>query len=594
MAGPQFFASTTRRHTGGWLAFSAKWINRLHAWAPVLVAVWAWSWLYEFTGSHATALFVVALLAGLTLFGYWRWRIHRAKAHLRLADVALQLFHCFVLRRAWPRACDAAYLSRRRNNIAPYLGRFRLHDDGTISAVVRNGRYGVATEALVEEASKIAQFLGCYEMAVKDLRLNSPQGRLRGLLAALGPRSGVSQLRFFYDDPTGRLMRLSELPVSPDGTLAYGRRRDGSAAYIQAHLSVFAFGLTGFGKSNLMWTLLADALRKRVPIRLYVSDPKMGMELQQLGAVVGAGTDRFQVRAYAKTPAETERMLGVVEEAMGTRMRQMAERGQRKHKPTVEEPLVVVLLDETLKLTGLLKKGEDSPLGRIVYTGRAAGYAVWALTQAPQKEVMGQLRDLIPQRICLAAPNRPTTDAALGDGATSSGAECHLIDRPGVGYSFVEGDRRPQKFRSPLVSDREIDMIAHGLCPDMADDEVKGDPHCVYRYWGVLPTERFPQFAGEEVLFYVGHTNDFERRDREHAASKAWYEFVTRKDESEVWPSKNRAKVEEQRAIDEERPIFNEQHNGENVLRAEDAGVPWNDPRRSLNPFVKRRAGMRS
>jgi len=69
----------------------------------------------------------------------------------------------------------------------------------------------------------------------------------------------------------------------------------------------------------------------------------------------------------------------------------------------------------------------------ILTVGRKAAFTVCALSQLPQKDVIGDLRDLFPQRIALAMRSRSMTDAVLGPGRlrrvrwpTRSQARCRV------------------------------------------------------------------------------------------------------------------------------------------------------------------------
>ena len=219
--------------------------------------------------------------------------------------------------------------------------------------------------------------------------------------------------------------------------------------------------------------------------------------------------------------------------------------------------MVIFLCDEFLDLSAELKKGSDSPLGRLLYKGRAAGYVTWGLSQVPTADTLGPLRKMFQQRVAFRLDSATSCRPAL-----SVDAPAHLLDRPGVGYLHREGMAAPVKFRAPLVTDAETGMIARGTVPYMPGDEVV-DPHVVYRFWGVVPGQ---EDDGEQLL-YVGLTNDFDRRDEEHKDRSPWRGFVTRYEADEEWPNRARAAAAEARAIEEERPLFNKQGNGRNPLR---------------------------
>jgi predicted GIY-YIG superfamily endonuclease len=239
----------------------------------------------------------------------------------------------------------------------------------------------------------------------------------------------------------------------------------------------------------------------------------------------------------------------------------MKQNGVRKVTPDATNPLVVLLLDETLPLTDLLKKGTDSPLGRVAYTGAAAAYVVWANTQVAQVDSIGRFRDLIPQRICFATPNPQVTDSVLGQGAEASGAKCSEIRTAGVGYSHSEGDVVARKFRGAMVTDDETKLIAMGKLPaavmEMAEMETtaKRGETALYRH-----------FDAEGRLLYVGITNNYARRSGEHADDKPWWRDVARS-EVERYPTRKAAMDAEKAAIESEHPLDNDQHNKGNPRR---------------------------
>ncbi len=465
-----------------------------------------------------------------------------------------------ALRKQWPLACRSAKLLGPENGEPPRLTRLRGNGHGTLTARVESGRIGVPVVDVVKSASRLADVIGCREVVV------TPDG------------PGVASLAFHWKDPIGRLLPLADLPIAPEHQLAYGIRQDGSVASIRASQSVLIGGLTRHGKSNLIWSLLADALRQGMHIDLYVSDPKGGVELDQLETALGREHGLLRVRYYARTAQATVQMCDEAEKAMHCRQHYMKKNGVRKIQPSEENPLVVVILDETLPLTDLLKKGTDSSLGRIAYTGAAAGYVVWANTQVAQVDSIGRFRDLIPQRVCFATSAREVTDAVLGAGAEAMGARCSEINEPGVGYSHSEGDKRYKKFRAAMVTDAETRMIAEGRLPakvvnaaqeayDRAAEEStasksrKDRRTALYR-WFYIDSEEYGDSLG-----YVGISYDVLRREQQHSA--ALRDFMEGNVRREVVYYETRAEAEaaEKLAIEMERPIHNKVHNTENRRR---------------------------
>jgi len=176
----------------------------------------------------------------------------------------------------------------------------------------------------------------------------------------------------------------------------------------------------------------------------------------------------FHVHSYTDRASDAKRLFDEQVDAMEARLRSMRRIRVRKHIPSLAEPHDLMIVDELLLLAKLLKEGAESPPGMILTVGRKAAFTVCALSQLPQKDVIGDLRDLFPQRIALAMRSRSMTDAVLGPGAVAAGALAHEIpgSMPGVGFMYSDGTRGYTRIRAALVDDEEADLIARGCLPD--------------------------------------------------------------------------------------------------------------------------------
>lgn len=585
------------RDTGGTRGSIARGVSNAYRYAPLIAVVVVWFTITDKWGTGPLGGLVLTL-AGFAalLFASWRRRL----AYMQRTDPGFYLgfwTHMVHLVRVWRLFClwsrAIAGLTLTNRGVAvlppprPIRGRdgvwFYVDGAGTFQGRVRHGAYAVTSDTLRKNAPALAEYLGAYEVAFKHIRRGEdPANTIIGQLAtAVGAASGVSEIRVFYVDSMGRLMRLRELPVAPKGKIAFGRHADGSPAYVDAGLSTFIAGMTGSGKSNVLWTMLASYRRAGIPVRLYVSDPKGGMELRRLGRQLGKGTPMFSVHQYAKTPAATAAMIKSMHGGMVKRQEVYGDNDLRSHVPTVEDPLCILICDEFLTLTKEVKADSDTDFGRLLFQGRSVGYITIALAQDPTKQTAGDLRDMFPQRIALKLPGPHAAVPALG-----VAAPCHLLEGPGLGYMIRDGDMEASKFRVPLVMEPEVGKIALGELLDMPGDEVGGEPTTLYRLYGTLPVEEYPEFEGAPTLLYVGITKgetpeDFARRESQHDAEKAFMDYVnddlTR---LQVWPSRPKALEMEQLAIETERPVFNTQHNTGNPWRRAVKRRPWNHPLR--------------
>jgi len=411
---------------------------------------------------------------------------------------------------------------------------------------------GITISDIQQHASRFREVAGATDFAI----------RMTGLSEA--------ELTWYFTDPMGRVLPLAELPDANEGHIAYGIRRDGSAASIEMGLSLLIGGLTRHGKSNAVWALLAYCNKHKIPIDLYVSDPKEGMELKQLGLYVGQQMNNLKVIEYVTDPdglPHTAEMVGRAETAMRERMRNQTA-GNWKISP--ENPLTIVLLDELLPLTEMIKQANKGSLGKIMYVGSGAGFCVWANAQIGHEAVTGVMRNFIPQRICFRTKTAQTTDTILGTSAETRGAKCSEITERGVGYAEDEFSNRLDKFRGALVTDEEKATIARGEVPEgMFGKVAEVNPqHAVYRF-----------FNRERELLYVGETNDVARRFSEHAESQPWWHEVFMPLTKVVWwDTRAEAKREEERAIVSELPRYNIKGNQRNPMRVEVRKPKRNQP----------------
>jgi len=193
-------------------------------------------------------------------------------------------------------------------------------------------------------------------------------------------------------------------------------------------------------------------------VRLWVFDPKGGMELS-------AGLplyDRFFCDDFTAMADALEQAVHAMRERI-TRLRD----DTRQHTPSVDEPLIVVVIDELATLTAYLtdrhaKDRIKAALGLLLTQGRAAGFHVVAAVQDPRKEVLS-FRDLFPTRIALRLTEAPQVDLVLGDGMRDAGALCDRIpmSMPGVGYVVLDGDPTPSRLRISYWSDPDIAELAY-------------------------------------------------------------------------------------------------------------------------------------
>jgi predicted GIY-YIG superfamily endonuclease len=535
-----------------------RWLWRHKLFTGSVAAVW-YLWLRLGSLAEALVLFGVLAAGGLTVWVLLsRRRAEGASGEFSMREAIAVKRQKATLEKQWGLACKTAGLLGPDSGSAPALRQVKATGGGTLTASVSSGQIGVPVPSIQKRTVELAEVIGCREVVVTQT----------------GP--GVATLTFHWRDALGRVLPLRDLPIAPKGQIAYGIRQDGGPATLKMNLSVLIGGLTEFGKSNTIHALIADLIRQGIPTRLYISDPKGGMELREYGLHLGERNGCLEVRRYEKTAAGSEQMIADAAKAMAARTSQFEAEGRRSWEPTERDPLVVVVCDELLELDKTMKAGAGSDLAQIVRLGRAVGYTAWICSQVGQMDAVGRLRNFIPQRFSVATRDRATTDTFLGDGASSAGALCHELRDKGVGYALNNSDRTPMKVRVAFVPDADLKAIAAGLVPqgmaEGAEDMTAADrgETALYRWYSVPDPDLYAGAEAEPQLLYVGISYDVLARESQHNAGLREFMRGDVRREVDYYPTRKAAAAAEKLAIETERPLYNKQHNQRNPRRLVD------------------------
>ncbi|GAA3000101.1 FtsK/SpoIIIE domain-containing protein [Streptosporangium longisporum] len=272
-------------------------------------------------------------------------------------------------------------------------------------------------------------------------------------------RSGRLLLAFPRRDPLATPLPALPIPETASvGPVEIGRCEDGTPWRLKVHgTHVLVAGATGAGKGSVIWSTirgLLPAVRAGL-VQVWALDPKR-MELS-------FGRDLFGDR-YAANPADCADLLEAAVKVMQERADRFAGL-QRSHTPTVDDPFVLVVVDEVAFLTAYqsdkgLKLRISAALATLTTQGRAVGFGVMAALQDPRKEVMN-VRNLFPDKIALRLDESEQVDMVLGDGARDRGALAdHISSVPeqgaGIGYVRLETSPEPIRARAGYVSDADI------------------------------------------------------------------------------------------------------------------------------------------
>ncbi|MFC8043533.1 FtsK/SpoIIIE domain-containing protein [Nocardia sp. NPDC057353] len=241
---------------------------------------------------------------------------------------------------------------------------------------------------------------------------------------------------------------------------------------LYAHLLVA--GATGSGKGSVLWSILdglGPAIRAGL-VDVWMADPKGGAEF-----------GRGEGRLFVRFGVDSESILAMLREAvelMRERLARMRHDGVRKLTPTIDEPLILIVIDEAASLSSYAERDEQNEFrrltGLLLSQGRAAGFSVVAALQDPSKETMPN-RQLFPVRIGLRLDEPTQTAMVHGQGARDRGARCDKISEttPGVGYVGEDGTTGFVRVRAFWVDDAAANAIVDAYSPAGPDTAPAAD-----------------------------------------------------------------------------------------------------------------------
>ncbi len=253
-----------------------------------------------------------------------------------------------------------------------------------------------------------------------------------------------------------------------------GVREDGAPWLLRVlYAHILLAGATGSGKGSVLWSVIngiGPAIKAGF-VDVWMADPKGGMEF-------GRG-EPLWVRFHW----DADGILGMLEEAvnlMDERSSRLRLAGVRKHVPTTDEPLILIVIDEAAALSSYASREQQEKFrqltGQLLSKGRAVGVSVIAALQDPSKETMPN-RQLFPVRIGLRLDEPTQTAMVHGQGSKDRGALCHDIPdtTPGVGYVGEDGTSEFVRVRAFWIDNYAADTIVDAYAPAAADTAPQGD-----------------------------------------------------------------------------------------------------------------------
>lgn len=321
---------------------------------------------------------------------------------------------------------------------------------------------------------------------------------------------------------------------------------------------ILIVGDSGSGKSNLVWHIKSNLNQYQIPHVLYVIDPKQ-VELADL---------QFspQTHKYADRTANIDAALNDFYDMMMATLDDMKSKGIRKVEFSPEHPLHLLIVDELL-LVGMMNRTDvtETKLGQVLIAGRAAGFVVVGCSQLSQVDAVGRVRDLFPQRICMATNSSAITNAVLGPNAEERGARCSEITEAGTGYIYTDAAGTFERFRPPFINDTKLVALGGVHEPPEITTSRRVRGAYVYVLWAFGSTK--PTWGGSpdsdpntpDRPLYVGKAINPQKRFKQHAESQPWWGQVDHSltDISEKYPTEQAALEAETEMIERLRPIHN-------------------------------------
>ncbi len=311
------------------------------------------------------------------------------------------------------------------------------------------------------------------------IRLEMPQGysadhirhRLSNLASSLqvpkvqvvAARGNIVSIELRVRNPLEDSMKLVAPEASPVPLEAVrvGGREDGVPWRLMIRGNhLFIAGLTGSGKSGLLWSIVAglapDIAAGRV--ELHMVDLKLGTEMS-------AGYRLYASWAYevAEGLAVLEKMVHIMRNRANPRREHSMRTGEplRKHEPIPGDPHHVLMIDEIialLKLPGDRKiranirqldgtfAEEEVRVGKyaglllleLLSQARSFGISVIVATQNAAKEIFDLLRDMFPTMVGLRLASEEQQRMVFGTGAAERGVEATEITVDEAGTVYVD------------------------------------------------------------------------------------------------------------------------------------------------------------
>jgi DNA segregation ATPase FtsK/SpoIIIE, S-DNA-T family len=292
-------------------------------------------------------------------------------------------------------------------------------------------------------------------------------GKVTHIESVLETRTGAARVTSVPSKANRALLRIVNndplaAPIPWPGTnatsindpIVLGRFEDGdpvALSLVGEH--VLTAGTMGRGKSGVLNAFMAE-LSSRRDVVLWGIDMKRGLELSPWRPVL----DKL-----ATTEDAAHELLSAANRVLDARADLLADRKERKWRPTPTEPALVIAVDELAELDA----DAMALVERLARMGRAEGIILIAVTQRPSADVLGGLdaRTQMTARIALGVVEPRDGELILGTGRLSMGWRPDRLTGPGYFLVLVPGQHeQPRPARAHWLTDEAVGVAAgrHG------------------------------------------------------------------------------------------------------------------------------------
>jgi hypothetical protein len=451
-------------------------------------------------------------------------------------------------RRAWRvAAVKAGDKQPGKGGSHPPLRNYRLTHAG-IAALVDNGRYGYTEDEMAAVADRAASaalpsgfvrwLLGWLPESWAEALPLTPKARYVTVAPEEGG-TGTCIITWAFNDPLAELVPVTAIVRADRAMWCIGVTENGTPAMIWKHLPVLVVGMSGAGKSNLLWTIIMSQLLSGEPFEIWCIDPKGGVEFRELGQVAGGPL----VREYARDRKGIRDLIVKLFNRLEIREKAMAATGERYHVPTDAEPRILVPIDELVTVYGHIsaKPSLEQTFAEFLSRCRAAGISPVCATTTPFGHSIGEkVRDKFPTKVVGRINDTFVTSAMFGPHAEQLGIRATQIktSTPGVFYTHMNEWAYPSRLRTPYQTDDMVRLLAQGRLPDglvLREQDLHPEvaapmglrenrTHYFYEFYTETPegVQLPAAFGGGRYagVLYVGISVDAVRRQDEHLSNE--------------------------------------------------------------------------